>query len=106
MFVYRQTRQPIVFSNHALDRWWERCEANQLNGRKAAMALLRARLTKATWIYRELPGWANVSLYHRARAEGFLALDEDAGFVVNRNAGGDRVAVSYLERLGAQSDAA
>ena len=97
-FVHKQDRITIYFTDHALDRWWERCEENGLHGRQKAMNLLRERLAGATWTGRYLPDWTRVSLWNRARAEGFLSLDDDSGFVVNRNPGADYVAVTYIEK--------
>jgi len=57
---------------------------------------LRVRLADASW-EREPPAWTRLSLWHRGRAEGFLALDPSTGFVVNRNASRHLVAVTYLE---------
>lgn len=97
-FVHEQGRRTIYFSDHSLDRWWERCEANGLHGRQKAMDLLRERLVAATWKGRWMPTWAQVSLWNRATSEGFLLLDEDSGFVVVRNANRDLVAVTYIEK--------
>jgi hypothetical protein len=91
-------RKTIYFSDHSLDRWWERCQENGLHGRQQAMDLLRSRLAEASWMGRAMPVWTRLSRWHRARAEGFLALDDESGFVVNRNIGGDFVAVTYIER--------
>lgn len=96
-FLHRDGRRTIFFSDHALDRWWERCKANQINGRQAAMNLLRKRLADAEWLH-EVPSWTRLSLWHRGRAEGFLSLDEESGFVVNKNPSNDLVAVTYLDQ--------
>jgi hypothetical protein len=103
-FIHRQGRRKIFFSNHALDRWWDRCKKNEVHGRKDALALLRERLQEATW--ESLPAWSRLSMWNRARAEGFLALDENSGFVVNQNAGErrDRVAVTYIENYEVNPD--
>jgi hypothetical protein len=97
-FTHEHGRRKIFFSDHALDRWWERCEQNDVHGRNEAMNLLRERLETAVWS-RSTPGWAKISRWHRARAEGFLALDDVSGFVINRNPTGDRVAVTYIDSL-------
>lgn len=89
-------RKKIFFSDHALDRWWERCEENHVHGRKEAMALLRERLADAEWS-REQPPWAHLSLWHRGRADGFLMINGSACFVVNKNPSKHLVAVTYLE---------
>lgn len=101
-FVGRVGRRVIFFTDHALDRWWERCRANHVSGRKAAMDLLREQLAGAVWHYKE-PSWAYLSLWHRARCEGHIALDDQSAFIVNRNATGDLVAVSYIEQGEAQA---
>ena len=94
-FVHTHGRMQIFFTDHSLDRWWERCEQNGLHGRVQALNLLREKLPDAEWQPKELPDWCRVSIYNRARAEGFLALDEDSGFVINRNEV-DYVAVTFL----------
>lgn len=96
-FSCRVGRRTVYWTDHALERWWERCDANELNGHRAALELLRERL-EGSRIKRDLPTWSRVTLYHRARAEGFVAIDEDSGFIVNRNPNGDYVAVTYIER--------
>ena len=103
-FKHKQERRVIHFTDHALDRWWERCKKNDVHGRKEALALLRERLESAKW--GSIPAWARLSLWNRARAEGFLALDEDSGFVVNQNGGAsrDRVAVTYIENYEVNPD--
>ena len=90
-------RREIIFTDHALDRWWQRCEENEVNGRKAALRLLDSAMEDATW-KSTTPDWAGLSIWNLARAEGFVYLDEDSGFVINRNPSGDRVAVTYIER--------
>lgn len=102
-FVHQHGRLTIFFTNHALDRWWERCEANDLHGRQAAMNLLRERLGVAAQEARRsfttvAPPWCRLSLYHRARAEGYLSISDEACFVVNRNPGGDLIAATYIEK--------
>lgn len=64
------------------------------------MDLLRERLRGARWTT-ELPPWARLNLWHRARAEGMILIDGDeSGFVVNQNPQSDgsyqRVAVTYI----------
>jgi hypothetical protein len=44
-----------------------------------------------------LPPWGRVTLWHRARAEGFLYIDESSGFIINKNPSCDLVAVTYIE---------
>ena len=98
-FLFRHDRKgTIFFTDHALDRWWERCEANGLHGRQEAMNLLRVRLADATW-KRDIPGWARISVWNRAKAEGWLGMDDESGFIINRNDKKERVAVTYLDRL-------
>jgi hypothetical protein len=98
-FAYKLDRRQIFFTDHALDRWWERCQQNGLHGRQQAMTLLRERLGAARWTT-EPPAWARLNLWHRACAEGMVVLDDDSGFVVNRNPQPDgsyqRVAVTYI----------
>jgi hypothetical protein len=95
-FAEKIGRKTIWWTNHALDRWWERCNANETSGRRAAMELLREKVQDRR-LERDLPPWSRVTLFHRARAEGFLPLDEDSGFIVNKNPNGDLVAVTYIE---------
>lgn len=102
-FVHQHGRRRVFFTDHALDRWWERQRDNGLHGRQAAMNLLRERLDSAAQeprrtYQRDIPPWSRLSLWHRARADGFLTLGDDACFVINRNRGGDYVAVTYIER--------
>ena len=99
MFTRQIGRKTIYFSDHALDRWWERCEANDLHGRVLSRRLLHQALKGRERLERQLPTWANVTRYHRARAEGFLPIDENSGFVINRNANGNYVAVTYIEKI-------
>jgi hypothetical protein len=96
-FSYKVGRRYIHFSDHALDRWWERCEENELHGRKAALQLLEERLLTARWSH-VMPVWTRLSWWHHARAEGFVFIDEESGFVVNKNATGDRVAVTFVSK--------
>jgi hypothetical protein len=95
-FSFRVGRKTVFWTDHALDRWWERCGANHLTGRQAALKLLRERLEERR-LERELPPWADVTLWHRARAEGFLYIDETSGFIINKNPSRDLVAVTYIE---------
>lgn len=95
-FSYRVGRKTVFWTDHALDRWWERCERNELAGRKAATKLLQESLKKRR-LERELPSWADVTLWHRALAEGFIYIDERSGFIINRNPSRDLVAVTYIE---------
>ena len=97
-FTYDLGRKTIFFSDHALDRWWERCRANRINGRQEALDLLRHRLDGDGVWTTSLPPWNMLNLWHQARAEGFIQLDADAGFVVNKNPSRDLVAVTYIER--------
>jgi hypothetical protein len=95
-FNCQHGRRRIYFTDHALDRWWQRCKQNDVYGRQHAMDLLRSSLEEAIWS-RSLPPWSRLSIWHQARAEGFLRIGDEAGFVVNRNENGDLVAVSYIE---------
>lgn len=97
-FVHKLGRRRIYFTDHALDRWWDRCRANRVKGRSEALSLLRSSLNASTW-KRDLPEWTSLSLWHQATAEGFIYITPDSGFVVRRNPNRDRVAVSYIERL-------
>lgn len=101
-FTHQHGRKKIHFTDHALDRWWERCKENDIHGRQQAMNLLRERLAQAKWT--SIPSWARLSLWNQARAEGFLAIDPDAGFVVNQNPNRDRVAVTYIENFETNPD--
>jgi hypothetical protein len=96
-FSQKIGRKMVYWTDHSLDRWWERCEDNDRAGRQECLTRLRERLSEHR-IERDLPAWGRVSLFHRARAEGFLYIDDDSGFIINRNANGDFVAVTYIER--------
>ena len=96
-FSTRIRRRVIHFTDHALDRWWERETDNAPLGRRRALGLLRERLAGATPL-RSLPPWAQVSLFHKARLDHFVDLGDESGFVVNRNSGGDFVAVTYINK--------
>lgn len=99
MFSYKLGRREIFFSNHALERWWERCRKNKMVGHRESLQLLSLALESGRWST-ELPAWSRVSLWNRAVAEGFVYMDADSGFVVNRNShSGDRVAVTYIENI-------
>jgi hypothetical protein len=87
-------RHVVEFSDHALDRWWERQQSEDGCGRQEAIRRLDAALA-ASRKDRDAPPWADLSLWHRARAEFFLHTS-DGAFVVNRNANRDLVAVTYL----------
>ncbi len=88
----------IYFSNHALDRWWERCEGNELHGRSQALKMLRENL-KESKVTEEIPEWSEVNKFHRAKADHFINIDSDSGFVINRNPNGDFVAVTFIDKL-------
>lgn len=90
-------RKVVHWTDHSLDRWWERCEENGHSGRQNALVRLDSKLN-VDRIEPALPPWCRISRFHAARAEGFIFLDDDSGFVVNRNANGDYVAVTYIER--------
>jgi hypothetical protein len=96
-FRFKLGRKNLAFTDHALDQWWERCKQNSVKGRKAALALLADRLAEAQWTH-SLPAWAHLKQWHIARAEGFVWIDEESGFVVNKEPGGDRVCVTFLQR--------
>ena len=96
-FSTRIRRRVIHFTDHALDRWWEREADNVPLGRRQALELLRERLEGAQAM-RDLPPWARVSLFHKARLDHFVDLGDESGFVVNRNEGGDFVAVTYINK--------
>jgi len=87
-------RRLIHFSRHAEERYLQR------GGTRETMM---ADFETARWDHKT-PAWANLSQWHRARAEGSLMLDEDRGFVVNRfEESGDLVAVSFIVRAGSQA---
>jgi hypothetical protein len=96
-FTYDLGRRTIFFSDHALDRWWERCRENEVHGRQEALDLLKQRLSEGVWTT-SLPPWNMLNVWHQARAEGFIELSEESGFVVNKNPSRDLVAVTYIER--------
>lgn len=87
-------RKTIHFSDHALDRWWEREQSVDGCGRSEAIRRLDAALS-GTVEQRDAPTWVRVSQWHRALACGYLVAANGA-FVVNRNKSGDYVAVTYL----------
>ncbi len=95
-------RKRVHFTNHALDRWWEREADNAPLGRQQSLALLRERLNGSR-ACRDLPNWARVSVYHRAVADHFVDLGDASGFVVNRNSNGDLVAVTYINQAATAS---
>lgn len=95
-FSYRVGRKTVFWTDHALDRWWERCERNHLNGRQAALRLLSERLENRR-LERDLPAWSGVSKFHRWLADGFIYIDERSGFVINKNPSKDLIAVTYIE---------
>lgn len=104
-FTHQHGRLTIFFSDHALDRWWERCQANGGHGRQQAMDLLRNKLNEIAanpqkHLERTAPPWSHLSLWHQARAENYLMLASDSCFVINRNETGDLVAVTYIEPEG------
>ena len=88
----------IYFSDHALDRWWERYEENELNGRSQAMESLRENL-KESQVTESIPEWSEVNKFHRAKADHFINIDSDSGFVINKNPNGDFVAVTFIDKL-------
>lgn len=96
-FSYRVGRRTVYWTDHALERWWERCEENECNGHRDAMGLLEEKL-KCIWVDRDLPPWSKVTRWHRALAEFFIYIEDDSGFIVNRNPNGDYVAVTYIEK--------
>lgn len=89
-------RRKIHFTDHALDRWWNRCEANNMNGRQAALGFLKEKLAESKW-ERSCPPWSRLKLWNKARAEGYIRIDENSAFVVNRNPNKELVAVTYIE---------
>ena len=104
MFSYKLGRRKIYFTNHALDRWWERCNKNKGLGRNESVSLLSEVLGKGRWTT-EMPAWSRLSLWNRSIAEGFIYVDQDSGFVINRNrVSRDRVAVTYIENIEVNPD--
>lgn len=93
-------REEIFFTTHALDRWWDRWQENETGGRKDAMEALRRELANGR-IEREQPEGLGLSLWHRARAWGYIVIG-DGAFVVNRGglAGSTRdlVATTFVLR--------
>ena len=96
-FCFDLGRKHLKFTDHALNQWWNRCKQNEVKGRRAALSLLEERLAEAQWSH-SLPGWAHLSQWHIARAEGFVYMDDESGFVVNKEPGGDRVCVTFLQK--------
>lgn len=84
-------RRTITITDHARDRYYER------RGVIGTGDLARD-LVSAQWD-RAKPSWLQLSMWHRARAEGYVVLDDERCFVVNRNPSGDLVAVTYMDRL-------
>lgn len=97
-FMKQIEEREIYFTNHALDRWWERCQENELHGRNESLDLLRQRLSGADYV-NSVPEWSQVNDHHRASAKGFVKIDDESGFVIKQNPNGDRVAVTFLDRL-------
>ena len=60
-FVHTFGRRTVFFSDHALDRWWQRFHGDDCSGRQGAMNELRARLAGAL-VLTDPPAWARVSL--------------------------------------------
>lgn len=91
----------VYFSNHALDRWWERCEENEVNGRSKALRLLKQRLDESE-VLRSMPPWVRDSVkaqISEGKERGFLSLDNDNGFVIVENGKESFVAVTFLSKL-------
>jgi hypothetical protein len=89
-------RREIFFSDHALDRYWQRhLDDDPTAGRQECRERLRVEMETATWD-RMPPVWSRMSRWHAARCEGVILLDNDHCFVINRNASGDLVAVTFL----------
>lgn len=93
----------VYFSNHALDRWWERCQENEVNGRSKALRLLRQRLDDSKLLASDsMPSWVRDSVKAKIsedKQRGFLSLDNDNGFVVVENGKESFVAVTFLSKL-------
>jgi hypothetical protein len=92
----------VYFSDHALDRWWERCEENEVNGRSRAIRLLRESLNECRLLPSgPMPSWVRDSAKSRLRnnQKGFLSLDNDNGFVIVEDGKGKFVAVTFLSKL-------
>jgi hypothetical protein len=98
LFVEQIESKQIYFSNHALDRWWERCTENKLNSRTEAMQMLRDNL-KESEVSEIIPEWSQVNKQHRSKADHFIKIDNDSGFVINKNPNGDFVAVTFIDKL-------
>lgn len=88
---YTDGRREVFFTDHALDRYFER------TGKKN-LSQLRKDLKLVTYDRRE-PSWMLLNPWHRARAEGFLLLGADSAFVCVRQSGGNRdalVSVTFM----------
>ena len=63
------------------------------------MNTLRVKLETATW-ERGVPPWSRLTLWHKARAEGYLSIDDHGpqtgAFIINRTHSSDLLAVTYL----------
>lgn len=89
-------RRKIFFTDHALDRFWQRfLDKEPHAGRKEAREALDTLMEAARW-NRTPPPWARMNLWHRARCEGVVHLDDDHVFIVHRNPNRDLVAVTYI----------
>jgi hypothetical protein len=89
-------RKEVFFTDHALDRYWERfVDQNPHAGRKEARAMLERELEQAE-LRHNRPSWARMSAWHAARCIYTLYLDCDRAFVINKNPSGDLLAVTYL----------
>lgn len=97
-FSEKINRKTVHFTDHALDRWWERYDPNEVAGRRDALEALREKL-KGSQTSREMPPWARINRFHKAKADHFVNIDDEAGFVVNRNPNGDFVAVTFIDKL-------
>lgn len=95
-FKHTIGRREVFFSDHALDRYWQRhLDDNPHAGRKECRETLDRELDGAFWMA-GIPGWSRMTLWHRARCEGCVMLDDDHAFVINRNPSRDLVAVTFL----------
>lgn len=93
---HRVGRKDIFFTDHALDRYWERyADQNPHAGRKEARTMLMKELETAE-LRRDRPAWAKMSWWHAARCIYTLHLDDDRCFIINKNPSSDLMAVTYL----------
>ena len=97
-FVEEINNKQIYFSKHSLDRWCQRLDIKKFNSRAEAFAALKKKL-KNSEVTDAIPDWSDVNNNHRSKADHFIKLDSESGFVINKNPTGDFVAVTFIDKL-------